>query len=101
MRFLKALIKQELKLIHELDGYCNKGPMSDSDKAAFEHLKSKLYHSITKRAKWKEEGEHDTASFCGFEKRMQGRNLVILIIIETAGINRGGSTCHGTRGGAR
>lgn len=81
----KTIREHELKLIQDLDDYCKRTPMLESDKAAFISLKSKLDDLssrkaqgafIRSRAKWIEEGERNTAYFCGLEKRRQERNLI-------------------------
>uniref|UniRef100_A0A1A7XB67 Reverse transcriptase domain-containing protein n=2 Tax=Iconisemion striatum TaxID=60296 RepID=A0A1A7XB67_9TELE len=86
----KTLREQETKLIHDLDEYCKKTPMLDSDKAAFISLKSKLDvlssrkargAFIRSRAKWIEEGERNTAYFCSLEKRRQERNQIDTLMI--------------------
>lgn len=86
----RALREQELKLIQDLDDYCKKTPMLDSDKAAFINLKCKLDELssrrargafIRSRAKWIEDGERNTAYFCGLEKRRQERNQISTLMI--------------------
>lgn len=86
----KYLREQEVKLIKELDDYSKRTPMLDSDKTAFINLKSKLDECSSRRArgafirskaKWIEDGERNTAYFCGLEKRRQERNLINTLMI--------------------
>ena len=86
----KDFEKKELNIIKQLNVYCNKLNPTEDDKQKILNLQPELDEMyiqraqgafIRSRAKWIEEGEKNSAYFCGLEKRRQKKNNINTLLV--------------------
>lgn len=89
-RLKKELDQKEFNIINQMNTLCRKQMMSDDDKQTILKLQSTLDEMYTyktqgafirSRAKWIEEGEKNSAYFCGLEKNRQEKNNIKSLLV--------------------